>query len=167
MEKNKDPLCKCNKRQVIPSKERKSLLGTESSSAPAVLSHLLGEDIWGKAKTQIFTKHPVFSSAQCLNQLWLSCSALYQAVDVQHSHACREVPVQWDENRSSLGCSHSSAAQGEAASPPLPAERGWSRNCWVLWLSPHHLNSWLYGFLKDLQKSHTLGWQMASLFQDL
>lgn len=164
MEKNKDPLCKCNNRQVIPSKERKSLLGTESSSAPAVLSHLLGEDIWGKARTQIFTKHPVFSSAQCLNQLWLSCSALYQT-------SCKCAAQPWmQRGPTAVGMRTGgvwAAAQGEAASPPLPAERGCSSNCWVLWLSPHHFNSWLYGFLKGLQKSHTLSWQMASLFQDL
>lgn len=55
MGKNKDPLCKCNNMQVIPSKgKKKSILCAESESAPAVLSYFVrGRQLGKGQKTDI------------------------------------------------------------------------------------------------------------------
>jgi len=64
MGKNKDPLCKCNNMQVIPSKGKEKVSCVQKVSLLQLSSFTLWrEDIWEKAKTQIFTKCPIFSSA--------------------------------------------------------------------------------------------------------
>lgn len=163
MEKNKDLLCKCNNRQVIPSKERETVSWVQSVCLLQLSSLTCWGKTFGERPKRGYSRNIQFF-AECLNQLLLSCPALYkQAVNVQHTRVCARIPLPVGMRTGSLWAA--GAARGEQHHLHFQLSRAWSRSRSMLWPSPRHFKFLIIWFYERSPESYTLSSQMASLLQ--